>query len=102
MRSISPRFALVIAVQCLATALWGQIAYPVDFSPHGPGGGGYMYSPSISPFDPSHLYVVCDMGGVYGSQDAAQHWQMQDSRQLVSTDSLTPSSRLAGLAMLYC
>lgn len=79
------RFSLVLLFQSLTVGLWGQISYPTNFTPHGPGGGGYMYSPSISPFDPNHLFLVCDMGGVYRSQDAGQHWQMQATQQLVST-----------------
>lgn len=80
-----PRLCLFLLFKALSFGLWGQISYPADFTPHGPGGGGYMYSPSISPFDPNHLFLVCDMGGVYRSQDAGQHWQMQATQQLVST-----------------
>lgn len=34
----------------------------------GLGGGGTMYSPVISPHDPSLMFVACDMGGLYRLQ----------------------------------
>ncbi|MCC7246986.1 MAG: right-handed parallel beta-helix repeat-containing protein, partial [Saprospiraceae bacterium] len=61
-----------------------QGAYPQSFSPHGPGGGGFTYVPSISPHDPNHIFLNCDMGGVYRSQDGAQSWQMQHYQNMVS------------------
>lgn len=61
----------------------GQLV-PSTFAPRGPGGGGYTYVPSISPHDPNELFINCDMGGVYRSQDGAQSWQMQHYDQLVS------------------
>ena len=66
-------------------ALMGQSNYPADFTPHGPGGGGYMYSPSISPHNPDLMFLVCDMGGVYRSTDAGQHWQLLPSQEMVSS-----------------
>ncbi|MBL7802937.1 MAG: hypothetical protein JNL02_04315 [Saprospiraceae bacterium] len=58
--------------------------YPSLFTPQGIGGGGYMYSPSISPHDPDHIFLNCDMGGVYRSLDGGRSWQMQHYQQLVS------------------
>ncbi len=52
------------------------------FVPVGPGGGGAMYVPSISPHDPNVLFVACDMGGVYRSLDGGRSWTMIDKRQL--------------------
>ncbi len=31
----------------------------------GPGGGGAQYEPTISPADPNHVFVRCDMTGAY-------------------------------------
>lgn len=44
----------------------------------GPGGGGHLEFPAISPHDPSLMLVACDMSGVYRSEDAGQSWQMHD------------------------
>ena len=66
-------------------AVFGQSSYPTQFTPHGPGGGGYMYSPAISPHDPNDIFLVCDMGGQYRSADDGQRWEMQAAQSLVST-----------------
>jgi photosystem II stability/assembly factor-like uncharacterized protein len=42
----------------------------------GVGGGGYMHSPSISPFDPLFMQTSCDMGGRYLSSDGGKSWGM--------------------------
>jgi hypothetical protein len=68
----SSRLLIFIAFAQLGVCVFGQSSYPSNFTPHGPGGGGYMYSPSISPFDANHLFLVCDMGGMYRSQDGGQ------------------------------
>lgn len=69
----------------LSTSLFGQLSFPLDFTPHGPGGGGYMYSPSISPHDPNLIFLSCDMGGLYRSANGGQSWQMQQNQAFVST-----------------
>ena len=68
----------------LCSSLFAQ-PFAGNFIPHGPGGGGYTYSPSISPHDPNHIFLVCDMGGVYRSENGAQTWQLVPSSSLVST-----------------
>ena len=40
----------------------------------GPGGGGFMFSPSICPHDNNSMMVSCDMGGSYMSQDGGESW----------------------------
>lgn len=42
----------------------------------GPGGGGHLRWPSISPYDKNLYFVACDMGGFYRSTDAGKSWQM--------------------------
>ncbi|MGH7143504.1 MAG: hypothetical protein ACREJ2_05135 [Planctomycetota bacterium] len=39
------------------------------------GGGGSIYAPVISPFDPKVGMVACDMGGIYLTRDGGRHWQ---------------------------
>lgn len=67
------------------SALVLAIPRPSDaapFIPVGPGGGGAMFAPAISPHDPNLLFVACDMGGVYRSADGGRSWTMIDKRQL--------------------
>ena len=66
-------------------ALPAQSGWPAAFTPHGPGGGGYMYSPAFSPHQPEEVFLVCDMGGVYRSRDGAASWAVQPYTQLVSS-----------------
>src|SRR5882757_8731158 len=42
----------------------------------GPGGGGAQYFPTISPHDPNHVLVACDMTGSYLTEDGGAHWRM--------------------------
>ena len=58
----------------------GEIA--VTWEPVGPGGGGGVFCPSISPHDPKLMFVACDMGGWYRSTDGGNHWRMCDGRQV--------------------
>lgn len=42
----------------------------------GPGGGGALYSPAISPHGGREIYMASDMGGMYHSLDFGLHWQL--------------------------
>ena len=42
----------------------------------GPGGGGAMYLPTVSPHDPKLVLVRCDMGGAYISHDGGASWRL--------------------------
>ncbi|MDQ3823888.1 MAG: lamin tail domain-containing protein, partial [Actinomycetota bacterium] len=48
----------------------------------GPGGGGAMYSPLVSPHDASLLYACCDMGGLYRSTNGGGAWRLVDGREI--------------------
>jgi hypothetical protein len=54
----------------------------------GLGGGGAMYLPVASPLVPGLLFVQCDMGGLYRSEDGGATWTMVDGREM--TASLNP------------
>jgi photosystem II stability/assembly factor-like uncharacterized protein len=58
---------------------------PVSAAPAGPGGGGAMFWPAISPHDPKLMFVSCDMNGFYRSEDSGQTWTMIDGRQMHGT-----------------
>jgi len=42
----------------------------------GPGGGGSMYAPTLSPHDPNVVLVHCDMTGAYISHNGGGSWRM--------------------------
>ena len=45
----------------------------------GPGGGGWIQSVAYSPHNPRTLFVGCDVGGFYRSDDAGASWRIQNS-----------------------
>src|SRR5712692_2453147 len=49
----------------------------------GPGGGGALFAPTISPQDPGRVLVACDMTGAYISEDAGESWRMFNLRGTV-------------------
>ena len=57
----------------------------------GLGGGGAMYTPAISPADPSLILLSCDMSGVYRSTDGGKNWEMIHYRQLTSSTRVRPA-----------
>lgn len=42
----------------------------------GPGGGGAMFYPAVSPHNPDYAYVACDMTGSYVTYDGGLSWRM--------------------------
>jgi photosystem II stability/assembly factor-like uncharacterized protein len=65
----------------LAGGLVGMLAL-AGFAPSGggwraigPGGGGALFHPTISPFDPRTALVACDMTGSYITTDAGGSWR---------------------------
>ena len=76
------RIAIGIAfVFCLATA-WAE--RPGNFRVIGPGGGGAMFNPTISPHDPNTVLVSCDMTGSYITHDGGRSWRMFNLRGVVN------------------
>src|ERR1035438_5423720 len=70
----------------------------------GPGGGGTMIAPTISPHDPRIVVEHCDMTGAYITLDGAQSWRMFNLRTVVETlafDSRNPRVIYAGNAALW-
>ncbi len=70
----------------------------------GPGGGGTMIAPTISPHNPAWVIEHCDMTGGYMTHDGGQSWRMFNLRAGISTfvfDPLQPSVIYAGNAALW-
>jgi len=42
----------------------------------GPGGGGSMFNPTVSPHDPNTAIVTCDMTGQYVTRNGGRSWRM--------------------------
>jgi len=50
----------------------------------GPGGGGTLYHPTISPHDSRIALVACDMTGAYLTRDGGAHWRIINLGETVS------------------
>ena len=75
-----------------------------DWKEIGPGGGGTMIGPTISPHDPNVVVEHCDMTGSYITTDGAHSWRMFNLRMGVSTftfDPQDPRVIYAGNAALW-
>ncbi len=76
--------AVLWAAVCLLAALFAPLANSAEgragkkpvFTVRGLGGGGGLYSPSISPYDANLVFAACDMGGVYRSENGGRGWAM--------------------------
>lgn len=64
-------------------AISGSAPRPGNFQIIGPGGGGAMFHPTISPHDPNTVLVSCDMTGSYISHDGGRSWRMFSLRGVV-------------------
>ena len=58
----------------------------------GPGGGGTMISPTISPRDPRMVLEHCDMTGGYITYDDGQSWRMFNLRSGIQVFAFDPSN----------
>ena len=77
------RIAALGGVLLLAAAtVAGQAPPPQHggFRILGPGGGGTLFNPAISPLDPQTMLASCDMSGGYITHDGGQSWRMFNLR----------------------
>jgi photosystem II stability/assembly factor-like uncharacterized protein len=77
---IFPFLRTALALLVLSVAVDDR---PGDFKVIGPGGGGAMFHPQISPHDPDTVLVSCDMTGAYISHDGGKSWRMFNLRGVV-------------------
>ncbi|HXF25971.1 MAG TPA: hypothetical protein VN610_01790, partial [Bryobacteraceae bacterium] len=88
----------------LILALTAQAARPGNFRVIGPGGGGAMFNPTVSPHDTSTVLVSCDMTGAYITHDSGQSWRMFNLRGTVRFfvfDPLVPNTMYAEVTGLW-
>src|ERR1700694_995443 len=85
-------FLLRLAVAALILAGGGE-SRPGDFKIIGPGGGGAMFHPTISPHDPNTVLVSCDMTGSYITHDGGKSWRMFNLRGVVQFFVFDPLNR---------
>jgi photosystem II stability/assembly factor-like uncharacterized protein len=76
-------FYLPLALALLFVAGVAHEPRPGNFQITGPGGGGAMFHPTISPHDPNTVLIACDMTGAYISHDGGQSWRMFNLRGVV-------------------
>src|SRR5215470_4190655 len=53
---------------------------PGNFRVIGPGGGGAMFHPTVSPHDANTVLIACDMTGAYVTHDGGESWRMFNLR----------------------
>src|SRR5438094_5503359 len=85
-------FLLRLAVAAILLAYGGD-SRPGDFRIIGPGGGGAMFHPTISPHDSNTVLVSCDMTGSYITHDAGKSWRMFNLRGVVQFFVFDPLDR---------
>lgn len=66
---------------------------PGDFIIVGPGGGGAMFHPTISPHDAETVLVSCDMTGAYISHNGGKSWRMFNLRGVVEFFVFDPNNK---------
>jgi photosystem II stability/assembly factor-like uncharacterized protein len=59
----------------------------------GPGGGGTMIAPTVSPHDPHLVVEHCDMTGGYITHDDGNSWRMFNLRSGIDTFAFDPSDK---------
>ena len=88
------RQAKTLAILLFATAVssHGQAPRLNDWKIIGPGGGGTMIAPTISPHDPRLVVEHCDMTGAYITQNDGQSWRMFNLRGAVNSFAFDPTN----------
>jgi len=76
-------FLIQLAFAVLLAATPASEPRPGNFHIIGPGGGGAMFHPTISPHEPRTVLIACDMTGSYISHDGGDSWRMFSLRGVV-------------------
>ena len=70
----------------------------------GPGGGGSVYRPTVSPHDSRTVVLSCDMTGNYITRDGGQNWRifsLRDPVRFFVFDPVDPNVLYASTGVLY-
>jgi photosystem II stability/assembly factor-like uncharacterized protein len=78
------RVTLGITLACLLCVANTRAERPGNFRVIGPGGGGAMFNPTISPHDVNTVLVSCDMTGSYITHNGGRTWRMFNLRGVVN------------------
>jgi photosystem II stability/assembly factor-like uncharacterized protein len=98
-----PKIAIILLAFALA-ATASASDRPGGFTVIGPGGGGAMFHPTVSPHDPNTVLVACDMTGAYITHDGGSTWRMFSLRDVVrffAFDPLDSKTIYAGTRNLW-
>ncbi len=57
-------------------------ASPITWSSRGPGGGGALFAPSLSPHNTNEIYIACDMSEVFHTTNLGASWSQEDFREI--------------------
>src|SRR5262249_18263091 len=71
----------------------GDTPRPGNFKVIGPGGGGAMFHPTISPHDLNTVLLSCDMTGAAISHDGGKSWGLCNLRVVVDFFVFDPSDK---------
>ena len=71
----------------------GDAPRPGNFRVIGPGGGGAMFHPTVSPHALNTVLVSCDMTGAYITHDGGKSWRMFNLRGVVEFFVFDPLDR---------
>src|ERR1035438_8326596 len=82
--------ALAVVAVALGASKPGPAPRSDPWTIVGPGGGGTMIAPTISPHDPRIVLEHCDMTGAYITLDGAQSWRMFNLRGVAGTFAFDP------------
>jgi photosystem II stability/assembly factor-like uncharacterized protein len=74
-RSTPLRWLTLAVAAVLALIVSAPGAERWQWRPLGPGGGGALFHPTVSPHDPRTALIACDMTGNYITTDAGGHWR---------------------------
>jgi photosystem II stability/assembly factor-like uncharacterized protein len=83
---------LLCLLAVLALPVWGQAPRLDSWKIIGPGGGGTMIAPTISPHDPHLVVEHCDMTGGYITTNDGNSWRMFSLRSVIETFAFDPGN----------
>ena len=76
-------FRIILLFICLIPLI-STDAQPLAFENRGIGGGGALFSPSISPHDANQVFMSCDMTELFYSENGGGNWDFYASDDLTA------------------